>query len=166
MDCSEPDCGTISPVRSMISAQWAATPSTVTSLATTGVDALEPWIRSYAPALGLAAGDQVLTAREAVAAAALFGITENSLRVTLARLCATQLIQATERGAYRLGSAGTGLAGEVASWRTAEQRVRTWMRASSQQRRKPRMLTRQLAQAVRKRTQHTLPVAAERPALM
>lgn len=33
----------------------AATPSTVTSLATTGVDALEPWIRSYAPALGLAA---------------------------------------------------------------------------------------------------------------
>ncbi|MEI2652708.1 MAG: hypothetical protein V9G12_11240 [Microthrixaceae bacterium] len=30
----------------------AATPSTVTSLATTGVDALEPWIRSYAPALG------------------------------------------------------------------------------------------------------------------
>lgn len=74
----------------------------------------------------LAAGDQVLTSREAVAAAALFGITENSLRVTLARLCATQLIEATERGAYRLGSAGTGLAGEVASWRTAEQRVRPW----------------------------------------
>lgn len=74
----------------------------------------------------LAVGDQALTAREAVAAAALFGITENSLRVTLARLCATQLIEATERGAYRLGNAGAGLAGEVASWRTAEQRVRPW----------------------------------------
>ena len=74
----------------------------------------------------LAVGDQVLTSRQAVAAAALFGITENSLRVTLARLCASQLIEATERGAYRLGSAGTGLAGEVASWRTAEQRVRPW----------------------------------------
>lgn len=74
----------------------------------------------------LAIGDQALTAREAIAAAALFGITENSLRVTLARLCSTKLIDATERGAYRLGSAGTGLAGDVASWRTAEQRVRPW----------------------------------------
>lgn len=74
----------------------------------------------------LAVGDKTLAAREAVLAAALFGITENSLRVTLARLVAAGLIEATERGAYRLGHAGTSLADDVASWRAAEQRVRPW----------------------------------------
>ncbi|MDP2371543.1 PaaX family transcriptional regulator C-terminal domain-containing protein [Rhodoferax sp.] len=74
----------------------------------------------------LALGEKALTAREAVSAAALFGITENSLRVTLARLCAAKLIEATERGAYRLGYAATRLAGDVASWRTVEQRLRPW----------------------------------------
>jgi phenylacetic acid degradation operon negative regulatory protein len=74
----------------------------------------------------LAVGEKALTAREAISAAALFGITENSLRVTLARLCAAKLIETSERGAYCLGRAGTSLAGDVASWRTAEQRQRAW----------------------------------------
>lgn len=74
----------------------------------------------------LAVGEKALTAREAISAAALFGITENSLRVTLARLSASSLIEASERGAYRLGRAATNLADDVANWRTAEQRLRTW----------------------------------------
>lgn len=74
----------------------------------------------------LAVGETALTARDAISAAALFGITENSLRVTLARLSASSLIEASERGTYRLGQAATSLADDVASWRTAEQRLRAW----------------------------------------
>lgn len=74
----------------------------------------------------LAVGEKALTVREAISAAALFGITGNSLRVTLARLSASSLVQASERGAYRLGRAATSLADDVANWRTAEQRLRAW----------------------------------------
>lgn len=76
--------------------------------------------------LMLAAGDKPLIARDAILAGALFQISENSLRVTLARLSAARLIETAERGAYRLGPAATDLAGEVASWRTLESRLRTW----------------------------------------
>jgi len=76
--------------------------------------------------LMLAAGDKPLSARDAILAGALFQISENSLRVTLARLSAAGLIETAERGAYRLGPAATDLAGEVASWRTLESRLRTW----------------------------------------
>src|SRR5512133_3086988 len=76
--------------------------------------------------LMLAAGDKPLIARDAILAGALFQISENSLRVTLARLSAAGLIETAERGAYRLGPAATDLAGEVASWRTLESRLRTW----------------------------------------
>lgn len=74
----------------------------------------------------LAVGDKPMTAREAIQACALFKISENSLRVTLARLSATGLIEAAGRGAYRLGPAATALAGDVATWRTAETRLRPW----------------------------------------
>ena len=76
--------------------------------------------------LMLAAGDKPMTARDAILAGALFQISENGLRVTLARLSAAGLIETAERGAYRLGPAATDLAGEVASWRTLESRLRTW----------------------------------------
>lgn len=76
--------------------------------------------------LMLAAGDKPLSARDAILAGALFQISENSLRVTLARLSATGLIETAERGAYRLGPAAIDLAGEVASWRTLESRLQKW----------------------------------------
>ncbi|MBA3059043.1 MAG: PaaX family transcriptional regulator [Gammaproteobacteria bacterium] len=76
--------------------------------------------------LMLAAGDKPLIARDAILAGALFQISDNSLRVTLARLSAAGLIETAERGAYRLGPAATDLAGEVASWRTLESRLRAW----------------------------------------
>ena len=74
----------------------------------------------------LAAEGKEMSAREAVAGCALFGIGENSARVTLVRLASDQLIEAAGRGAYRLGPKATSLASEVATWRNAEQRVRTW----------------------------------------
>lgn len=76
--------------------------------------------------LMLAGGDQPITARAAILAGALFQISENSLRVTLARLSAAGLIEFAGRGAYRLGPAATEFAGEVSSWRCAEARLRPW----------------------------------------
>jgi phenylacetic acid degradation operon negative regulatory protein len=76
----------------------------------------------------LAADDGQLSARDAVAAAALFGIRENSVRVALARLAGAGLIEAAERGSYRLGPEGAGLAAEVSTWRGAALRVREWRR--------------------------------------
>lgn len=74
----------------------------------------------------LAAGDRPLTAREAVVACSLFGIRETNARVTLVRLASAGLVEAVERGSYRLGPAAVGLAAEVAQWRTAETRLRAW----------------------------------------
>jgi phenylacetic acid degradation operon negative regulatory protein len=85
-----------------------------------------PQPRSLILNLLLAADDATLSAREAIGACALFGIRENSVRVALARLSAAGMIEAAERGSYRLGPAAVGLAGEVASWRDAERRTREW----------------------------------------
>jgi phenylacetic acid degradation operon negative regulatory protein len=74
----------------------------------------------------LAAEGNEMSAREAVAACALFGIGENSARVALVRLASAQMIEARARGTYRLGPKATRLASEVATWRRAEERVRIW----------------------------------------
>ncbi len=74
----------------------------------------------------LAAGGRALTAREAVSAGALFRINSNNVRVALVRLSAEGLIDSAARGSYRLGPAAAKLAGEVATWRKAEQRIRKW----------------------------------------
>lgn len=74
----------------------------------------------------LAADTGELSARDAISGAALFGIRENSVRVALVRLASAGLIEAAGRGSYRLGPNGTGLAADVATWPTAEQRVRAW----------------------------------------
>lgn len=74
----------------------------------------------------LGAAQRRLSAREAVAACALFGIRENSVRVTLARLSAAGLVEAVDRGEYRLGPGAARLADEVATWRDAQRRVRDW----------------------------------------
>lgn len=76
--------------------------------------------------LMLAIGDKPLTVRHAILACSLFKISENSLRVTLARLSAANLIEVAGRGAYRLGPAAIDLAGDVATWRTIDTRLRPW----------------------------------------
>ncbi len=74
----------------------------------------------------LSISGEALTARDAVASCALFGVRENSARVALARLLAAGLIEAAGRGAYRLGPNAAEFAAEVATWRRAEQRVCEW----------------------------------------
>lgn len=87
---------------------------------------MAPQPRQLILKLLLAADDGELSARDAVAGCALFGIRENSVRVALVRLAGAGLIEAAGRGSYRLGPNGTGLAADVATWPTAEQRVREW----------------------------------------
>lgn len=74
----------------------------------------------------LASGGDPLPVSHAVAAGAAFGLSENHVRVTLARLAAQDMAQATERGAWRLGPAAQSLAQDVANWRHAAQRLRPW----------------------------------------
>jgi phenylacetic acid degradation operon negative regulatory protein len=64
--------------------------------------------------------------RALVAAGDLFGISENSVRVTLARLLADGLIARDERGAYRLGPGAQAVSRQVASWRELNARMRPW----------------------------------------
>lgn len=70
--------------------------------------------------------DGRLSASEAVKACALFGIASNNARVALARLSASGLIEAAERGSYQLGVNGQALAADIAGWREAEARIRPW----------------------------------------
>ncbi|MFZ4550926.1 MAG: PaaX family transcriptional regulator C-terminal domain-containing protein [Aquabacterium sp.] len=73
-----------------------------------------------------AADGASLTAADAVTSAALFGIRENSVRVTLVRLAASGLVQSAGRGSYELGSRAADLAEQVEQWRQAEERVVPW----------------------------------------
>ena len=61
-----------------------------------------------------------------VAAARLFRIDENALRVAIARLLAGGQIARDERGQYRLGHAAHAIDRRVLGWRSAEQRVARW----------------------------------------
>lgn len=74
----------------------------------------------------IAADAQCISAREAVAACALFDIGESHARVALTRLAAAGLVEPAGRGAYRLGPAAADLAGEVAGWRGAARRAVEW----------------------------------------
>lgn len=67
-----------------------------------------------------------LSARDAITSCSWFGIRENNVRVALVRLSAEGMIEAADRGHYRLTESAHELADEVATWRTAEQRVRRW----------------------------------------
>lgn len=78
--------------------------------------------------LGLLLGrqGQPLSAREMVSACALFGVTENNVRVTLARLSADGSIEQKERGTYQFGVATRDTAQELNAWHRADQRLREW----------------------------------------
>ena len=85
-----------------------------------------PRTRNLILNLLLATEGQSQSARETIASCALFRIRENSVRVALVRLAADGLIEPVGRGAYRLGPGAAALAADVATWRTAEERVRDW----------------------------------------
>ena len=64
--------------------------------------------------------------RALVAAGALFGVAENSVRVALARLLAAEQIERDERGQYRLGARVHAVRAQVDSWRTRERNTVAW----------------------------------------
>ena len=64
--------------------------------------------------------------RALIAAAELFGIGENRLRVALARLCADGLVESDARGRYRLGRGALGVNDEIRGWRRLGERLRPW----------------------------------------
>ncbi|MBO7922756.1 PaaX family transcriptional regulator [Alteromonas sp. K632G] len=67
-----------------------------------------------------------MDAASAVRVGALFGISENNIRVTLTRLQSAKLLKLVERGYYQLGKDGEQFAGEISSWHTAESRLCEW----------------------------------------
>lgn len=74
----------------------------------------------------LARQGQSIAAREVIQAAQLFGISANATRVALARLAADDLVMASGRGRYLLGTHARDLAGDIATWRQIEHRLRPW----------------------------------------
>ncbi len=74
----------------------------------------------------LAADGHVLSAQAAIRGCALFEIAESTARVALVRLAAAGMIEGAGRGAYRLGPAAAELAGDLATWRSADRRLVPW----------------------------------------
>lgn len=74
----------------------------------------------------LAAKGTPFRSKSLVGAAALFGISENSVRVTLVRLSAAGLIESSSRGAYVLGPRATAMTRDLVRWRTKEDRACDW----------------------------------------
>lgn len=61
-----------------------------------------------------------------VEAGALFGLSENNVRVTLTRLLADGRVARDERGHYRLGDAARPVGAHVRGWRHRDRRTRRW----------------------------------------
>lgn len=74
----------------------------------------------------VAAGDVPFGARNAVDACALFGVAENSARVTLARLSTEGLIESSGRGMYQLTEHAHRFAADALGWRDAMKRLKAW----------------------------------------
>lgn len=85
-----------------------------------------PKARNLVLDLLLASEGEALSARELIAGCGLFRISENTVRVALVRLSAEGLIEAVERGSYQLSGRAHDLSGDIATWRTREQRLRPW----------------------------------------
>ena len=66
------------------------------------------------------------TAGALIDAGALFGFSENTMRVTLSRLMSRGTIESPSRGVYRLSSRTDALNDFVERWRLGEARVRSW----------------------------------------
>lgn len=67
-----------------------------------------------------------MNASSAVRIGALFGISENNIRVTLTRLQSANLLQLVERGFYELGPEGKLLASQINAWPTVETSLCAW----------------------------------------
>ena len=71
-------------------------------------------------------GGRSIPVRALIAAAGLFGIEANSVRVALARLLTAGTVERDDWGEYRLGDTAQAVQHQVVSWRRLEERVRPW----------------------------------------
>ena len=85
-----------------------------------------PTAKRFVLQLLSAADTHELPAATLVAAGEVLGMTGNRVRVAIARLVAAGTLEATARGAYRLGDAARALTRHVTSWRELERQVRRW----------------------------------------
>ncbi len=76
--------------------------------------------------LVLARHPRPCSVREFIVAGQVFAMSENSMRVAVARLAQQGLVHSAGRGLYRMGVAAVSLAQEVGAWRQAEKRMRNW----------------------------------------
>ncbi|WP_370260891.1 PaaX family transcriptional regulator C-terminal domain-containing protein [Limnobacter sp.] len=86
----------------------------------------KPTAKSLILDLLLAANGRPLSAKQAIAACAIFDISVNNTRVALVRLSAEGLIESAGRALYQLTDDAHTLADDVAAWRTRSTRVRPW----------------------------------------
>jgi len=71
-------------------------------------------------------GRGAMPVRVLVRAGDLFGISENNLRVALARLVQAGRVERDERGRYRMGEAARPVNRRVTAWSAVESRLRPW----------------------------------------
>jgi phenylacetic acid degradation operon negative regulatory protein len=69
---------------------------------------------------------QTMPVRALVAAGEVFGISAESIRVALVRLCAQGTIERNERGFYRLAPAAQPVQSHVVAWTRTEERLVPW----------------------------------------
>ncbi len=87
---------------------------------------MKPTAKKLILGLLLASDGRPLSVREAISACTLFSITENNVRVSLARMSAEGLIKSQGRGAYGLGPASRITASQAAQWHDAETLLCDW----------------------------------------
>jgi phenylacetic acid degradation operon negative regulatory protein len=87
---------------------------------------MSPTAKSLVLDLLSTARGQTMPVRALVAAAALFGLSGNSVRVALARLCSRGWVERDERGYYRLSAGARAVQRHVAAWPQLEQRMAPW----------------------------------------
>jgi phenylacetic acid degradation operon negative regulatory protein len=87
---------------------------------------MKPCVKSLVLELLVAKNGVPLQVREAIVACELFGISENNVRVTLARLTIEALLEGAGRGSYQLGPQARDISAQLFEWRNVEQHLRPW----------------------------------------
>ncbi len=86
----------------------------------------QPTAKSLILDLASTSGRQPLSASALVQVAAVFGISENNVRVVLARLLARGLLERSKRGLYSLASDASAVQRHVGSWTHVDAKMITW----------------------------------------
>ena len=87
---------------------------------------MQPTARSLILDLLSSLRGQPMPVRALVAAGAMFGISSESLRVALVRLCSRGTVERNERGQYRIAAAAQAVQAHVAAWTRTGERLVPW----------------------------------------